>query len=311
MNKIASKIEKDIIEAKKSKKPSVFLGGECKNENAWREEVKEEFGDRFFLVDPYDEKWEAEDNIYDELAGLINVDYTIFYKGGPGTKKEKKFLENIRGGKYHEFSDLEKLKKFLDSIKGKKVMAAHVLRVAASKLIKKAKEGVEYKFSSTQVDLPEDLAKKVIDWGKKNVPDEEVFVDPKDPGVGRENEIHVTLLYGITSPDPDEIAELLKDQKKFEVRLGIVTAFRDGDKNDVLKIDVESPDMQKLHYLIAENINNEDSHPTYNPHVTIAYMKKGEADKYIGDDTFKGKTFKADDIIFSSSNGSKTSIKLK
>ena len=370
MNKLESKIHKDVIEVKKSKKPSVFLGGNC-SDNKWRKEIKKEFGDKFYFIDPYDENWEAEDNIYDELAGLLNVDHAIFFQGGKGTRKEKDFM-NAVGNDYMEFADVEEIKDYLSDLKTKKtassskfdisvqnnklivvhkdsgkeavynlkkqvnvieesikyndqantlegltyknvkkVTAAHTLRKAASALIKIAKEGVEYKFSNTQVELPEYLAKKVMDWGKKHVPDEEVFTDPEDPGVGREDEIHVTLFYGINNPDPDEVAELLKGQKKFEVRLGLITAFRDGDKNDVLKIDVESPDMQKLHYLIGEKIKNENSYPTYQPHVTIAYMNKGESDKYIGDDTFKGKTFKVDNIVFSSSDGSKTPIKLK
>ena len=38
-------LEKIIEEADKSNKPSVFLGGSCKD-NKWREEIKEEFKDK-------------------------------------------------------------------------------------------------------------------------------------------------------------------------------------------------------------------------------------------------------------------------
>ena len=81
----SSKLEPAVKKSLTSKKPSIFLGGLCVD-NSWREEIKEEFGDKLFLLDPYDTKWKAEDNIYDELAGLVNADHVIFYKGGKGTE---------------------------------------------------------------------------------------------------------------------------------------------------------------------------------------------------------------------------------
>jgi hypothetical protein len=107
MNKFAIDLEKDIEEADKSDKPSVFLGGYCKD-NKWREDIKEEFKDKLFFIDPYDPNWEPEDNIYQELAAIINADYTVFYDGGKGSDKEMKFLDNTDQD-YEEFDDLDKL----------------------------------------------------------------------------------------------------------------------------------------------------------------------------------------------------------
>jgi hypothetical protein len=175
--------------------------------------------------------------------------------------------------------------------------------------IKTAKKGELYDYSSTQVDLPGDLSKDVISWGKK-IPEGEIYTD-EDGGCGREDEIHVTLLYGLTGADPEGVNGILKSVKPFEITLGKITSFSEPEDYDVLKIDVDSPELHRLHYLMEKELPNENKYPQYKPHVTIAYLKKGAAEKYVGDDTFNGKKFKADSVIFSPKDkGKKMSIKL-
>jgi len=406
---LSASLKSDIKKSEGVNKIVVFLGGECPEGNEWRKEVEKEFKDEIFFLDPYDESWKADENIYNELEGLLKSDHVVFYKGGPGTKKEIKFLDSLGSDGYETFSDLNELKKYLEKIsKGSKtkkepvdvtlrnilssalkesfphagaldlhfelmdkdsveslkqdIMRGEYINVdpaitenyskyglkdfdgdfilkqhqknielesalsrpsTARSLnppfiydnnkheirIKTAKKGQDYELSSTQVDLPEDLADKVMSWGKK-IPEEELYVED-DGGCGREDEIHVTLLYGLTDSTPEGVEKVLRGVSPFEVSLGTVTAFLDNDKNDVLKIDVDSPELQKLHYVLEDNLPNENSYPTYQPHVTIAYLKKGEAEKYIGSDDFRGKKFTADEIVFSSKDGTKISIKLE
>ena len=62
ISKIAGKLQKYIDKAKEQNDlPSVFLGGSCDDDKEWREEIKREFKDQFFFVDPYDPDWKAED----------------------------------------------------------------------------------------------------------------------------------------------------------------------------------------------------------------------------------------------------------
>jgi hypothetical protein len=112
---ISASIQSDLNKAEKSDKPSVFLGGYCKD-NDWRKDLKKEFKD-FIFIDPYDPGWSAEENIYDELTGLILADYVVFYKGGTGSKKEQKFMSKI-DAKYMDFDDLEDLKSYLKQLAG-------------------------------------------------------------------------------------------------------------------------------------------------------------------------------------------------
>jgi hypothetical protein len=102
----------DIKKIDKSKKPSIFLGGECDEGNKWRDEIKYEFEECFLFLDPYDPNWEPEDNIYDEITGLIKADYVVFFKGGEGTDKEKKLLDQ-NGKKYESFDDIDDLYAYL------------------------------------------------------------------------------------------------------------------------------------------------------------------------------------------------------
>lgn len=173
----------------------------------------------------------------------------------------------------------------------------------ASYLEKIAKKDVEYNYSCLMVNLPKELSSDIIQWGKKHISDK-LLVDDDKKSMGREDEIHITLFYGIKSADPKESFKILKKEKPFEVRLGLINLFKDKDDYDVIKIQVESPDLERLHYDIEDKIDNANSYPTYIPHITIAYVKKDSYDNLIGESKFKGKTFKVNDITFSSLDGS-------
>jgi len=303
---VVASLDADMKRARSSRKPSVFLGGWCQD-NDWRKKIKRIFKDSLVLMDPYDPEWTAADNAYDELASMVLADYVVFYKSGEGSYKEMQFLKDIgEKDKYEVYDSLDDVISTLKEIAspgmfGKR--ASETLRSIVAKL------NGTYKFSSTQVNLPLDLAQRVITWGKLHVPDKDLH-DDKEQSMGREDEIHCTLLYGLKVDEPQEVIELVQSVRPFEVRLGLVTVFKDVPTHDVIKIDAESPEMQKLHYLMEKLIDNGNKFPTYIPHVSVCYVKKGAADKYIGDDSFKGVTFKVDEIVFSSKEGQRTQIAL-
>lgn len=295
--KFASVLKARLEEAKKSGKRIVFLGGDCSDDNVWRETVKKEFGDKLAFIDPYDEGWDPEDNIYDELASLVSADHIVFYRGGKGTKKEKEFLEasGEAGEKgWGEFDNLSDLRK-------------HLKRLSKPANGKEAKEEGVYKHATTQVDLPDDLRDEIIAWGNSKIPDADLVEDEKN-SMGREDEIHVTVLFGVKDSTPESVAKVAKAVAPFDVRLGLVTLFKDKKEYDVVKLDVEAPELHRLHYEIKEAVPCEDSFPTYVPHVTVAYVKKGAADKVLGSDKFRGRTFKAGHLTFKSADKDSTEI---
>ena len=182
--------------------------------------------------------------------------------------------------------------------------AATALLGEAPILSKTAKLGQTYSYASTQVDLPENLAAKVIAWGKDNIPKEELTGD------GLEDEIHSTVLYGLKGEGPGEVNRLLRHFRPFEVRLGLITHF-DAPDVDVLKVSVESPVIENMHYFFEKELDNDNTFPTFHPHITIAYLKKGTAKKYIGNDFFRGEVFTAEDLVYSSKDGNKIVLKIK
>jgi 2'-5' RNA ligase len=167
------------------------------------------------------------------------------------------------------------------------------------------KENNDHDFSSTQINLPKKLADEIIAWGREHIPNSFLYNNDK----GRENEIHVTALYGLRDKKPDKVKEVLKDQKSVKLKLGKISAFIDNGEYDVIKIDVNSPNLHKLHKLL-KSLPHCDSHPKYIPHVTLAYVKKGKGKRIIGNGIFDGEIIESDKLTFNSFNGEKTEIKL-
>jgi len=189
-----------------------------------------------------------------------------------------------------------------------KISISHKIRYNAMRL---AKKGANYSKSSLQYALPEETAKRILKWSKDNIPDEELYTEEEDKG--REDEIHITIFYGILDEDSGSTVKVLEDHniKSFPVQLSTVTAFQNKPEYDVLKVDIESSELHKIHKLIERYLDTKNDFPEYKPHLTLAYLKKGYADKYIGKKDFQGISVIAESVEFSSKNGTKTNIKLK
>jgi 2'-5' RNA ligase len=129
--------------------------------------------------------------------------------------------------------------------------------------------------------LPDKLAKVIQNWGLANIPEKDVYVDG-DNAKGREDESHVTVKYGLVDAKPSrELLGILKNTKPFDIELGPISLFR-NDNFDVVKMEVISPELRALNSKICKACPNEDKHPEYNPHVTIAYVKPGAGDRFEG-----------------------------
>lgn len=166
----------------------------------------------------------------------------------------------------------------------------------------------EHDYSSTQVNLPEDIANKIREFSAK-IPDHHLAKD------GRETEPHITLLWGVHSADPDESAEALKSHRHIKAELRHTSLFPASAKHpehDVLKMEVHSPDLHSARSKLNSAVKNTQTFPSYRPHVTIAYLKPGEGKKYAGKmiPGVSGRSTKFDHVEFSSKNGEKTKMPL-
>lgn len=140
-----------------------------------------------------------------------------------------------------------------------------------------SKEVKGHKYSWVYIDLPKDIQAKMLELGKQIDP-EDLYEDEADGGI--ETEPHVTVKYGLTIEDFGLIKECLDEAKGGKVYLGKSSIF-EKDEYDVVKIDVESETLDKLHEKLNKLPHN-DKYMDYHPHATIAYVKPGKGKKYIG-----------------------------
>jgi hypothetical protein len=93
--------------------------------------------------------------------------------------------------------------------------------------------------------------------------------------------------------------QVIKDIGVVQARLGKLSVFELPDA-DVLKIDVEGNDLHRAHKKL-ELLPHVDTHPNYQPHLTIAYLKPGTAGKYLFMTTgLDGYELEFDTLVFSS-----------
>mgnify|MGYP001587775990 CR=1 FL=1 len=164
-------------------------------------------------------------------------------------------------------------------------------------------EREEHSFGNTQVNLPPDTAKAVLSLAAV-IPDADLAPNGR-AGQSEATAPHVTVKYGLHTTDVEDVRKVLAGEPPVTVTLGTTSFFpgSESGNGDVVKIDVDSPDLQRLNKKIAEALDVTDTHPTYKPHVTIAYVKEGKGKDFEGDESLNGHTVTLDAIRFSTSDG--------
>jgi hypothetical protein len=143
-----------------------------------------------------------------------------------------------------------------------------------------------YKNSTTQINIPENIAGHMLEWGKLNIPEEDLYFDEKG-GCGREKEPHITVKYGVPMPTPsEELRAIVHSFRPFSIQLGGVSLF-ENDLFDVVKLDVISEQLHELNGQISAAFPVESKFKDYIPHATIAYVKKGKGRALLTRDIFK------------------------
>lgn len=106
---------------------------------------------------------------------------------------------------------------------------------------------------------------------------------PEDIVIEYEDDPHITLLYGHDHENTD--LEILKkelkkaiDETPIEFTTEPISLFE--NENDVVKIGIQSDSLSKLNSLIREKFPYKTNFPDYKPHITLAYVKKGEGQAF-------------------------------
>tara|TARA_R110000796_G_scaffold162503_2_gene279287 strand:- start:4245 stop:5102 length:858 start_codon:yes stop_codon:yes gene_type:complete len=154
------------------------------------------------------------------------------------------------------------------------------------------------------------------DWDKIQslIADEDLYEEDGDQSYGREDDPHVTILYGLHADVPDsKIEELVDEIRPTKLTLKKISIF-ENDKYDVVKFDIVGVSEGKLIDMNAKFVKlpHTTDFPDYHPHSTIAYVKAGTGKKYIQSLSTKDSiVVEAKDVMYSKADGSKNKYKLK
>jgi len=167
---------------------------------------------------------------------------------------------------------------------------------------KKPGEKKEHKFSSTQIDVPPEIAEKIRKLAER-IPDNQLADD------GRETDFHITALFGLHTNDPDDVKEVLYGQRPVTIVFGKTSIFSNADA-DVLKLEILGDGIRELNKRLKKGCEHTETHPTYQPHCTVAYLKPGKGHFWVGGEMFDQLKFDADEVQFSNKQREKTPIYL-
>ena len=186
------------------------------------------------------------------------------------------------------------------------------------KIFKMATKQTNRDYSWISINVPKVISSKTTKFAK-SIPERELYIEKEQKGeiihgkgwkYGVEDDPHITVLWGIHTKDVRKIKNILSNQKGGTVKLGQIGVFAESSDYDVLKVNIISPTLHRLNATLKENLQFTTSHSVYHPHLTLAYLKCGNGEKYIKDNRFKTLEFEFDKVIFEDYEDQKTTIKL-
>lgn len=127
----------------------------------------------------------------------------------------------------------------------------------------------------------------VPDWHKlvrRLVREEDIYEAPDDD-YGFEDNPHITLLWGIHDDaiiDKSIIYNMIAEIPTLKFSVNEINIFSNDDSPyDVVKFDIKpTKKLLDLREQFESDLPNTQTFPDYNPHMTIAYVKKGMGAKY-------------------------------
>lgn len=158
----------------------------------------------------------------------------------------------------------------------------------------------EYAFLMVDYETP-----SIIKDLQKKIPSRELYTEENNEDYGLEKQSHVTLVPCLDNDiDIDKLKSYLKPINEYDIVLTDISKF-ECEKFDVLKCAVKSKALKDTNKEIVDKFETHSEYKDYNPHMTIAYMKKGMADKYLKKILDKLILLKAKNFNFSYFDGDK------
>lgn len=144
----------------------------------------------------------------------------------------------------------------------------------------------------------------------KMINPEDIYDDSDDDSFGLEKHPHVTLLFGLHDDEnEDEDVLDIAERPIGTIILKNASLFK-SEKYDVLKFDADNKVLHEINEDLERTFEFTSTFK-YHPHSTIAYIKKGEAEKYV--DQLKDKEYEVipTKIVYSKPNGDEPSREIE
>lgn len=137
----------------------------------------------------------------------------------------------------------------------------------------------KYDYGCVMARIDEIAANKLFEFNCKFIPNE-VLHEEEGHEYGRELVPHITLKYGLVeSYTEQQMKQMLQNVTPFDVQIKGVGVF-ENESFDVVKFDVDGEGLRALNEMLSK-LPNQDQHPEYHPHMTMAYVKKGMGNRFI------------------------------
>lgn len=165
----------------------------------------------------------------------------------------------------------------------------------------------KYKSCSSQIEIPGFISKEAMSLAMK--------ID-KNITLETEKDFHVTIKYGIIEINPDMVRKMVEKVKPFYITFGKIGVFEKEDEDVVfveVKDSVGSGGLVQLRRIL-DNLEEKDApkYAKFVPHMTIAYVKKGEGNQFKGMPvTMTGGNLAVSEIQYCTKNGLKYVCPLK
>ncbi|KKM71441.1 hypothetical protein LCGC14_1430570, partial [marine sediment metagenome] len=156
-----------------------------------------------------------------------------------------------------------------------------VLQIQSSNLNMKKEAEVNPKYDHGTVQTS-DVSETVTDAIKdvQNSIDKNKLYDGEDEPGWVENGIqklfHITVLFGVNDNVKDAVKKVFDKYRPIHIETIGIKYFSSDPNYDVAIVRCKSEELTKIHNELKDTLENKDTYPTYKPHITIAYLKKGE-----------------------------------
>ena len=136
----------------------------------------------------------------------------------------------------------------------------------------------EYAFLMIDYEKP-----SFIDELQSKIKKDELYIEDDNDDYGLEKNAHVTLVPCLDNDiDLKKLKTYLDDISKYDIILTDISKF-ECDDFDVLKCAAKSKALNDTNNKIVKDFETHSEYKDYTPHLTIAYMQHGMADKYLKD----------------------------